>query len=407
LAERDAHREERMKWWREARFGLFIHWGLYAIPAGEWKGRHVEHTAEWIMHNLKIPVADYAAFAPQFNPAKFDADAWAQLAQDAGMKYVVITSKHHDGFAMYHSKVDPFNIFDATPFKRDPIAELSAACKKHGLRFGLYYSQAQDWHQPGGANYFGEKWDPAQQGDMDKYLDNVAVPQVKELLAAYPDLSIIWWDSPKDMDDARASKFLELFKGRPHIIMNNRLGGSFKGDSETPEVTIPDTGYPGDWETCMTMNDTWGYNKKDHNWKLIDVLIRQLVDCASMGGNYLLNVGPTADGVIPAASVERLNAVGAWMKVNGESIYGTSASPYSKPEWGRYTRKGNTLYCHVYKRPDDGILNIPAMEVKEARLLWNGKPLKIEPTAEGTRIILPKNSKDAIDMVVKLQIPGK
>src|SRR5262245_49579500 len=303
-----ASHDARMKWWREARFGMFIHWGVYSVPAGVWNGTNVTRSgAEWIMNRGRIPVADYQKFPAQFNPVKFNADEWVKLAKDAGMKYIVITSKHHDGFAMYHSKADPFNIYDATPFKRDPLAELAAACKKEGIRLGFYYSQAQDWNHPGGAASGGH-WDPAQEGSMDDYIDRVAVPQVRELLTQYGDVAVLWWDTPTGMNTERAEKLLPLLKLQPHIISNNRLDRSkLTGDFETPEQKIPATGLPGkDWETCMTINGTWGYRSYDDKWKSNETLIRNLVDIASKGGNYLLNVGPTSEGVIPEPSVERL-----------------------------------------------------------------------------------------------------
>ncbi len=257
-----------------ARFGLFIHWGVYSVPAGEWNGKRIWTGGEWIMNGAEIPVADYAKLPAQFNPVKFNADEWVKIANDAGMKYLVITAKHHDGFAMFKSEASPFNIVDATPFKRDPLAELAVACRKYGLKLGFYYSQAQDWNHPGGAAIKINKrttdhWDPAQDGDMDKYIDEVAVPQVRELLSNYGEFpAVIWWDTPRDMTKERADKLVELLKLKPGIIQNNRLGGGYPGDTETPEQKIPATGFPGrDWETCMTMNGTWGYKQYDKNWK--------------------------------------------------------------------------------------------------------------------------------------------
>ena len=317
--------DPKMDWWKEARFGMFIHWGVYAVPAGTYDGKQIPGIGEWIMNRGKIPLSVYQTYPARFNPVKFNADVWVKLASEAGMKYLVITSKHHDGFAMFKSK-DPFNIVDATPFKKDPIKELAEACKKYKIRFGLYYSQAQDWNHPGGAASGGH-WDSAQNGSMDKYIDEVAVPQVKEILDAY-NPAIIWWDTPTNMNPERATKLADLLKNRPDIITNNRLGGGYEGDLETPEQYIPATGIPGkNWESCMTMNDTWGFKSYDQNWKSTKVLIRNLIDIASKGGNYLLNVGPTDEGIIPEPSVERLKQVGAWLKPNAEAIYGGKASP--------------------------------------------------------------------------------
>ncbi len=293
------------------------------------------------MNNARIPVAEYRKYVDQFNPTKFNADDWVKVAKDAGMKYIVITSKHHDGFAMFKSN-DPFNIVDATPFKRDVIQELSEAARKQGLRFGLYYSQVQDWNHPGGyANGVrgrrgGEHWDPAQEGSIDEYLQNVAGPQVKEILTKYhPD--ILWWDTPGPITPAQARPLHELLALQPGIITNNRLGGGFRGDTETPEQNIPATGYPGgrDWETCMTINDTWGYKSTDTNFKSTETLLRNLIDIASKGGNYLLNVGPTAEGLIPQPEIDRLAEMGRWLEVNGEAIYGTGPNPF--PRAGRRT----------------------------------------------------------------------
>jgi alpha-L-fucosidase len=342
LAQRDA----RMKWWREARFGMFIHWGLYSIPAGTWDGKRVPGIGEWIMNNASIPVAQYEALAPEFNPTAFSAHDIVALAKAAGMKYIVITSKHHDGFAMFNSKANGFNIVDATPFKRDPIAELAAECRKQGIKLGFYYSQDQDWTAPGGAAYKTDHhdrpnhhWDPAQDGDFATYLHTKAIPQLKELLTNYGEFpSVIWFDTPTDdMTPALAGEIVALLNQHPNLIWNNRLGGGYKGDTETPEQYIPAQGYPGrDWEACMTMNDTWGYKSYDNNFKSTETLLRNLIDIASKGGNYLLNIGPDSKGNVPPAEVERLRQVGDWLKVNGEAIYGTQATLFG-PEAGSFS----------------------------------------------------------------------
>lgn len=415
--------EQRMQWWREARFGMFIHWGVYSVPAGTYHGEQSKHIGEWIMRDFNIPVAEYADYAKQFDPVKFNAKEWVQIAKNAGMKYIVITAKHHDGFAMFHTHVDGYNIYDASPWKHDPIKELSEAARKAGLKFGVYYSEAQDWHHPGGAaaKRNAEKnidaqnhWDPAQQGSMDDYIDKVAVPQVKELLSNYGPISVLWWDTPVGMTPERVAKFLPLLKLQPALITNNRLDSKHTtGDYDTPEQKIPTNGLPGDWETCMTMNSTWGYKSFDNNWKSTETILHNLIDIASKGGNYLLNVGPTSEGVIPEPSVERLKEVGAWMKVNGESIYGTTGSPFGRPSWGRCTKKltakGGTLYLHVFDWPADGKLTVPSLEgkVKSARLLATGEKLAMNVANDGQLVIsVPKDAPDKISSTIKLEVQG-
>jgi len=412
--ETPAQRDARMKWWREARFGMFVHWGVYSVPAGTYNGKQIAGIGEWIMNRGKIPVAEYRKYAKQFNPVKFNADEWVRTAKEAGMKYIVITSKHHDGFAMFDSKASDWNIMKASPFGRDPLKELAAACKKHGLKLGFYYSQAQDWNNGGSAS--GGKWDKAQERSMDDYIDKVAVPQVREILTHYgPFPAVLWWDTPIDMNKERADKLIALLKLKPGIIYNNRLGGGYKGDTETPEQFIPATGYPGrDWETCMTMNNTWGYKSYDNNWKSPEMLIRNLVDIASKGGNYLLNVGPTSEGLIPGPSVERLKQIGQWMKVNNEAIYDTTASPFKRLPWGRCTKKvsGNTatLYLHVFNWPADGKLVVPGLKNKPetAYLLAdrNQHPLAFDCGGPGVTIAVPPSAPDPISSTVVLKVKG-
>jgi len=412
--ETPAQRDARMAWWRAARFGMFIHWGVYSVPAGTYNGKQIGGIGEWIMNTGKIPVAEYRAFAKEFNPVKFNADEWVRTAKEAGMKYIVITSKHHDGFAMFDSKASDWNIVKASPFGHDPLKELAAACRKYGIKLGFYYSQAQDWNNGGSAA--GGKWDPAQQRSMDEYIDKVAVPQVKEILTQYGEFpAVLWWDTPTDMNKERADKLLPLLKLKPGIIHNNRLGGGYKGDTETPEQFIPATGYPGrDWETCMTLNDTWGYKSYDNNWKTTATLIRNLVDIASKGGNYLLNVGPTSEGLIPAPSVERLKEIGEWMKVNGVSIYDTTASPFKRLTWGRCTKKvthdGATLYLHVFIWPEDGKLLVPGLKnaAQRAYLLTDPakKALPMESSAEGLTLTVPTAAPDPVSSTIVLQVQG-
>jgi alpha-L-fucosidase len=424
-------KDARMAWWREAKFGMFIHWGVYSVPAGTYDGKQIPGIGEWIMHRGKIPVARYAEYAKEFNPVKFNADEWVKLAKDAGMKYIVITSKHHDGFAMYPSKASPFNIHDATPFKRDPLAELAVACRKQGIKLGFYYSQAQDWHHPGGAAAGGH-WDKAQDGSMDEYIEKIAVPQVREILSHYGEFpAILWWDTPTGMNEERAAKLHKVVAElKPNIIQNNRLGGGFKGDTETPEQHIPSGGFKErDWETCMTMNGTWGFKSYDDKWKTTETLIFNLVDIVSKGGNYLLNVGPTAEGLIPEPSVERLRAVGEWLQVNGEAIYGARPTcfgveygPIEKTKdsrgrerehttgraW-RCTRKGNKLYLHIFQRPESGQQLVPVTNAIQSAYLLAApnQKLKVEAGDQRKSIELPEFKPGSLANVVVVELDGE
>jgi alpha-L-fucosidase len=415
LDETREQRDARMAWWREAKFGMFIHWGVYAVPAGTYNGQPVNGIGEWIMLRGTIPVAEYRAFARQFNPVKYNPADWARLAKDAGMKYIVITAKHHDGFSLFPSDVTDWDIADATPYKKDLITPLAGAARSQGLKFGTYYSQAQDWTHPGGAKSGmeeGQGWDDSHKGSFDEYLKTIAVPQTREILTRIrPD--IFWWDTPRWMNAERAKPLHELVAQHPGLITNNRLGGGYRGDTDTPEQFIPATGFKDrDWETCMTMNDTWGFKSYDHNWKSTETLIRNLVDIVSKGGNYLLNVGPTAEGEIPAPSIERLKEIGAWMKINGNAIYGTTASPFWRLAWGRCTTKatdqGGTLYLHVFDWPSDGKLVVPGLrsKVTGARLLATQTEVPVAAQDGNVVLRLPNKAPDAIASVVAVEFSG-
>ena len=431
-------KDERMAWWREARFGMFIHWGVYSIPAGVWNGHEIGGIGEWIMNRGKIPVRDYMEMAKQFNPVKYDPDAWVKMAKDAGMKYIVITSKHHDGFALFKSEASKWNVVDHTIYGKDLLKPLAEACQRHGIKLGFYYSQAQDWVNPGGSAsrkltkegwpnpdsviidaYTKEHnghWDPAQETrSFDKYIDEVAVPQVRELLTNYGKVAVLWWDTPIGMTDAAAEKLQALLSLQPEIITNDRLKRpNFPGDHKTPEQRIPNLAdLDGtDWETCMTMNNTWGYKSYDHNYKSPQTLIRNLVDIASKGGNFLLNVGPTAEGEFPPESVEILHEIGKWMKVNGEAIYGTTASPWGLFDWGRCTKKvtknGTNLYFSVFNWPANGKLTISDFnnKVVSAKLLATGAPVKTSVNGNTLTISLPQSAPDPVATVIKVDVKG-
>jgi alpha-L-fucosidase len=407
-------RDARMAWWREARFGLFIHWGVYSVPAGTHNGEQIENIGEWIMHYGKIPVSEYQQYAKEFNPVDYDPEAWVLMAKDAGMKYIVITAKHHDGFALFETAASDWNIVEATPYGKDLLKPLAEAARKHDIKLGFYYSQAQDWVHPGGSFWDGYGWDPAQNGSMDEYLQDIAVPQVKELFTNYGEISILWWDTPIDMTPARAAMFDGLVELQPGIIVNNRLLYGHDGDLRTPEQNVPPTGLDYDWEACMTMNTTWGYKSYDDDWKSSGQLIRNLVDSASKGGNYLLNVGPMANGEIPQASIERLKDVGEWMRVNSSSIYGTTASPFIRLKWGRATKKeypnATELYLHVFDWPEDALLRVDGLrsDVSGAYFMADfQQQIQVDKTQEGVVLYLPEQPLDEIDTVIVLKINGK
>jgi alpha-L-fucosidase len=405
-------RDARLKWFREARFGLFIHWGVYAVPAGSWNGKPV--SAEWIMNRAKIPIAEYQPLAKQFTAAKFNPQTWAALAKEAGVKYVVLTAKHHDGFALYDSAVSDWNAVKASGAARDLIQPVADAVRAEGLKFGLYYSQSQDWTNLGGGKGNTVPWDPEQaKGSFDVYLAKIALPQVREILEKYRP-SYLFWDTEYSMTPERAKPFFDLTCQYPELISNNRLGGGVLGDTATPEQRIFTDPLGRAFEVCMTINGSWGYNATDLRWKSAQQLIRNLSDIASKGGNYLLNVGPDAEGVIPEPEVERLKAIGRWLRTNGEAIYATDAGPFSTPpDWGRVTQKTKgdgsvTFYVHLWNWPANGRVVLPG--VKQAalsgRVLASGASVTTSLSPAGLVVTLPGAAPDPDVSVVALEFPS-
>jgi len=422
--------DERIQWWQQARFGMFIHWGIYSLPGGEWKGKKVDGYAEHLMRKEKITRADYLELAHQFNPVLFDADAWAKQAKEAGMKYMIITSKHHDGFAMFDSKVGDFNIMQQTPFKRDPMAALSAACHKYGIKFGFYYSHAFDWEHPdapgndweysnpggdkglyGAVNWFNVH--PELLPKAQKYVDEKAIPQIKELLAKYhPD--ILWFDTPSKLPLSENIRILKAIREvDKNVVVNGRLArsteisfGDYKNTADRPLEFFPVT---GDWEAIPTTNESYGYHKFDNSHKPVKDFVHLLAKAASRGGNLLMNIGPKGDGTFDTKDQAILKGIGAWMKTNGESIYGSAGSPLPLQSWGVSTVKGNKLYLHVFEWPANKKLYVGGLKSNTAKvyLLANKKPLTAHRVNENDiEIALPAQMPDTMNTVIAIELKG-
>lgn len=416
---------DRLDWFKDAKFGMFIHWGPYSKLAGEWNGRQLPQgeIAEWIMQKFQIPVAEYHKVASKFNPTKFNAEEWVTLAKHAGMKYLVITAKHHDGFAMYHSKASNYNIIDYTPFTRDIFDELSKACQEAGIKFCFYYSHREDWDHP---YAYGNFWDyDSSQTNSDfmdypdlfrRYLDEKAKPQIQELLSNYGPIGLVWFDRGMYTQE-QGKEFVDLVHSiQPECLVNGRVGHYNKellGDYQNMNDNgMPIGGIEEYWESPQTLNDTWGYSKYDHNWKSAEEVIRNMLIIVSKGGNYLLNIGPTGEGIIPQPSVDILTEVGNWMQKNSESIYETSPSPFSQElTWGYSTLKGNKIYLHVFEWPENSHLELEGLnnQINNVFLLVNkSETLPFQRDEENKLLIsLPKKPADAINTVVVLEIMGK
>ncbi len=404
--------QDKMTWFRDAKYGLFIHWGLYSALGGLWNGVQYPKNTEWIMRYGQIPVEEYRKIADSFNPVDFDAEAWVQKAKDFGAKYLCFTAKHHDGFAMYDSKVSGYNIMH-TPFGRDVVKELSQACKRHGIVFCLYYSQMQDWEDPNG---YGNFWDfDPESKHFETYFYGKCLPQVRELLENYGEIGMLWFDTPYDMPRALCRRLREHVHAiQPNCIINGRIGYGLGDYRQMADNEIPVLAYPGDWETPMTLNNTWGYSRTDENWKTPETVLKMLIDVAGKGGNLLINIGPDGWGKIPQGSVDILSRVGAWLDTNGRSIYGTKASPDFpyQMRWGGVTAGERKLYLHLLtaKENPTGIL-LSGIETKAtgARLLKDGTPLKMTQSYEIARdeyrlkVVIPPEAQDALDTVAEVE----
>ncbi len=370
------HHSDSLAWWREARFGLFIHWGLYCIPAGEWKGRKLPGIGEWLMAQFKVPLAEYRECAKKFNPVHFDAEQIASLAAEAGMRYLVITAKHHEGFAMWDSQVSDYTIVKSTPYGKDPMKPLAEACARHGIKLCFYYSQALDWEHPDGG---GNDWDfdPSQK-KFQRYLDEKVKPQLRELLTGYGPIGLIWCDTPVFITREQSADLKRFIKSiQPDCLVSGRIGHGVGDYGSLGDNQIPAGRLQGDWETPATINDTWGYKSGDRSWKTTDTLLRLLIDLASKGVNYLLNIGPDAEGRVPQPSIDRLREIGAWMQINGGAVYGTQANPFPYEfDWGRITRKGNRLFLIFTSSPDPSF-RLHGLEncVTSAQWIATGAPL--------------------------------
>jgi len=422
LTESKSDKDARMDWWRDATFGMFIHWGAYAVPAGNYKDKPVKGIGEWIMHNANIPIPEYEGYVRQFNPQDFNAKQWVAIAKNAGMKYIVITSKHHDGFCLWDSKITNYDIMDFSPFKRDILKELSDACKEAGIKMCFYHS-IMDWHQPDAESKKSYTHQNTVNPDFAKYRENYLKPQLAELIKKY-DPAVIWFDGewiPEWTEEQGKDLYNFLRNLKPNIIINNRVGKARKGlngmnkyddaagDFGTPEQEILEGTSDTDWESCMTINDTWGFKLNDKKWKSSKVLIDNLIDIAAKGGNYLLNVGPTAAGIIPQESVERLKDMGDWLKINGEAVYATnSLKQYKEGNNIKFTKSksGKFVYAIITAKTSDSIriASVVPIEGSKVYMLGVKTPLKWFKENDKTVFVLPQKLPSEYAWTIKIPV---
>lgn len=402
---------DHARWFADEKYSLFIHWGLNSVLGGEWKGNTHYGIGEWIMHEkmADISVEDYRALAKDFNPTSFDASSYAKVAKASGVRCVIFTAKHHEGFAMFDSKASEFSIAQASPLGRDIFGELAEACHKEGLRVGFYYSHYKDWIEPdGGSSRCNqpEGFEP----DFDRYFDGKVIPQVTELLSNYGFISVVWFDTPGGMEEKYSKRLMQLIHEiQPECLVNSRVGNGYGHYSTLGDMELPTkTQDKGLYECIDTTNNSWAYAKHDSVWKSPSTIAHNLIRTISRGVSFMINIGPDGEGCIPSPAVESLTRVGNWISLNEEAVYGTQASPFLPFDWGDCTVKGNRLYLHVFDWPKSGQLRLPGLQknILSAEVL--GKGTKISYVQEGNCITfdIPFQAPDPMISVIKLSLDG-